>query len=78
MGISIRKDRSSTYGLKFIPVTHNIAPGTIPAIIKADLKDIIKRRDYYLNNGIFYPPVWFIDAKVERVELLKREVDVRD
>ena len=78
LGIVIRKNRRNAYGLSFIPKIFNVASGYIPRSMMTTLKKIIKRKHYYMTRGLFYPPIWFVKVKVERVRLYKGVIDIRD
>ena len=77
LGFSLRKKQNEPYGISLNPniLITNISSDYIPDMIKTDLKALIKKPDYYIGNGIFKPPIWFVNVKVERI---KRERGIRD
>jgi hypothetical protein len=78
LGIIIRKNPADTYGISFIPAAKGITSDFIPALVKTTLNDIIQKKEYHMNEGLFFPPVWFIDARVEEVVQTGGMGDVRE
>jgi len=78
LGVVIKRDIGKTYGLSFMPKVKGLASYYIPDRLKTDLISIIKKRDYYISKGLFYPPVWFVNIKVEKVEKFKDKIDIRN
>ncbi len=80
LGVSVQRKKDLPYGFRFNPQSYvrNLSADYIPALLKVDLETLIKKSSYYANNGLFTPPVWFLDLKVERVKFKKEDRDVRD
>ncbi|MBN1531595.1 MAG: VWA domain-containing protein [Spirochaetes bacterium] len=78
LGIVIRKNPADTYGISFIPTVRGITSDFVPALVKTTLSDVVQRKQYHMNEGLFFPPVWFIDARVEEVEQTGGMGDVRE
>lgn len=78
LGVMISEDPAVTYGISLTPVAHKIPSDYIPDMIRADLSDVIRRRKYYMENGFFHPPLWFINVRVENMELLNKRKDIRE
>ena len=76
--VSVKKNVSSPYGIELVPVAKDFSADYIPSIMKAPLDDIVKRSDYYRTNGLFVPPVWFVNVKVGEAARGRRGTDVRD
>ena len=81
LGVSPVPQPAAPYGLTFSPY-HFVTGMTgqyIPGLMKVSLKDIIVRQDHYRQEGLFSPPIWFIDVKVTEIRREKgaRE-DIRD
>ena len=77
IGIEIRKDTGKTYGIRVIPRVINITSDFIPAMVKTDLSAIIKNSNYYMNNGLLNPPVWFVNVKVAKLVITRDKKDIR-
>ncbi len=77
LGVMVKKDASSAYGVSLVPVIKSLGSDYLPACIKANLGDIVKRSDYYSTRGLSFPPVWFVDVKVERAEKSRGNSDIR-
>ncbi len=77
LGVAVRKEPGEIYGISLIPEAFGVTSDFIPDMIKTSVGDIIKRKQYYMNEGLFFPPVWFIDAKVEEVVNTGGKGDVR-
>ncbi|MCU0849005.1 MAG: VWA domain-containing protein [Spirochaetes bacterium] len=78
MGVSLTRDPDRTYGISINPAVREIPSDYIPANMKSNLDDMIKRPDYYISNGLTRPPVWFIEVKVEEFENLRKMKDIRE
>ena len=76
--VSVKKNASSPYGIELVPVAKDFSADCVPSIMKATLDDMVKRSDYYRTNGLFVPPVWFVNVKVGEAERSRRGRDVRD
>ncbi len=77
LGVMVKKDSSSAYGVSLIPVIKGLGTDYLPRCIKASLSDIVKRNDYFSTRGLSFPPVWFVDVKVESAEKSRSERDIR-
>ena len=78
IGSSVRDDQQSPYGLKFIPKIIDMPSAHIPEMMRASLYDIVKNREKFMNKGMYFPPVWFINVKIEEVESLSSGIDIRE
>jgi len=78
VGVIVRVSKSGEYGVELAPVITGITADYIPDRCKAALSDIIKKADFYSSTGAGFPPVWFIDVKIENCESYERNKDVRD
>ncbi|MBN2039734.1 MAG: VWA domain-containing protein [Spirochaetes bacterium] len=80
VGAIIKRNTNEPYGITFYPDWYatEFSNDFIPEIIKTDLSGIIKKPEFYLSNGLFTPPFWFLNLKVERVEKYSREHDIRE
>ncbi|MBN2400912.1 MAG: VWA domain-containing protein [Spirochaetes bacterium] len=80
LGAVIKKGPNDPYGIIFHPDLYitELGKNYIPDLVKTNINKIIKDPDYYVSNGLLTPPVWFIDIKVEKIENLRREYDVRE
>jgi hypothetical protein len=77
LGVIVQKDTSAAYGVTLVPHVTDLDSGYIPALIKAGLSDIVKQSEYYMTRGLLYPPVWFVNVKVDTVERLHGGKDIR-
>ncbi len=80
LGVSVRKKADEPYGITFSPASFitRLSAELIPKAITASLNDIIEKPEYYTDNGLFRPPVWFIKVKAEKVERSAAGRDIRD
>lgn len=77
-GVSILSDPSESYGSKFRIESIHIPHDFLPDCLKADLSDMLKNREKFSGEGLFAPPVWFINVKVEEIRKIKSGKDIRD
>ncbi len=80
LGVMVRMKPDEAYGFDFSPrrILTGIEDAQVPGMARATLREIMERPEYYTANGLMRPPVWFIRVKVERVERLGDEADIRD
>ncbi|MFH0977369.1 MAG: vWA domain-containing protein [Spirochaetota bacterium] len=80
LGVTIKKSANEPYGIAFDPDLFVTGFGSefLPELIKTDLSTIIKNPDKYTSSGLLTPPVWFIDVKADKIEILRREYDIRE
>ena len=80
LGVTVRMRPDEPYGFDFSPrsIITGIELEQIPGMALTSLREIMKNPGYYTANGLFAPPVWFVRVRVERVERLKNEADIRD
>ena len=80
LGVIVRIKPEEPYGFDFSPrsIITGIEPEQVPALATAALREIMEKPSHYTSNGLLSPPVWFIRVRVERVELMRDGVDVRD
>jgi len=72
------RDKLSAYGITFKPLLLDIKKENIPKKMIVTLKKAIRRRNYYIRNGLFKPGLWFIRVKVVRKKSIKEKKDIRD
>lgn len=77
LGVTVRKDASSPYGIALVPVVRGLPPDYVPGSATVRLGDLVKRGDYYSTHGLSRPPVWFVRVTVDRAEKFRRGEDVR-
>lgn len=77
IGVSVRKDAGSPYGISLQPVVKGIAAEYLPGIATVRLGDLARRGDYYAAHGLSRPPVWFVRVTVDRAEKSRGREDVR-
>lgn len=80
LGISLRKRADEPYGIALYPtiLPVDITGDYVPKMMKTDLASVVKKPDYYMGNGLFHPPIWFISIKVERIKRDRGVRDIRD
>ena len=80
LGITVQANQGEAYGFAFNPAYYitNLSNEYIPGMLKTGLKKIVDSPDEYMSNGLFRPPVWFIDVRVDMVERYNKIYDVRD
>ncbi len=78
VGFIVKESKSEAYGVELIPVAIEITSDYIPEKCKATLSDIVKNPDYYSSTGVGFPPVWFVDVKIDNTESFEGRQDVRD
>jgi hypothetical protein len=77
LGVMVKKDVNSAYGVSLVPVIKGIGSDYLPQCLKASLSDIVRRGEYYSTSGLSFPPVWFVDVKVENSERSRGGSDIR-
>jgi len=77
-GFIVRQSETDAYGVELIPVIAGITPDYVPERCRATLSEIIKNPDFYSANGAGFPPVWFVEVKIEKSEGFEGRRDVRD
>jgi hypothetical protein len=77
LGVMVKKDAASAYGISLIPVIKGLGTDFLPQCLKAGLSDIVRRGDYYSTKGLSFPPVWFVEVKVENAEKSRGHRDIR-
>jgi hypothetical protein len=80
LGVTVQKKADEPYGFTFGPGSYvtGLSREHLPGMVRATLSDIIARPEYYTDNGLFRPPLWFIDVKVEKSEPSGAVPDIRD
>lgn len=80
MGVVVQEKTDEPYGITFNPdyLITGLPRECVPDMSKASLKALIEKSEYYRSQGLFRPPVWFIEVKVERVEKFKKAYDLRE
>ena len=77
-GFIVRESKSEAYGVELVPVIAGITADFIPDRCRTTLSEIIKNPDYYSSTGAGFPPVWFVEVKIENTENYEGKKDVRD
>lgn len=77
LGVMVKKDAGSAYGVSLVPVIKGIGSEYLPQCLRASLSDIVRRGEYYSTNGLSFPPVWFVDVKVENSQRSRGGSDIR-
>jgi hypothetical protein len=77
VALTLRKAPAETYGVAPVIVAADIPSDYIPLSMKVSLESLLKQPSKYLSNGIFTPPVWFIEVRVEEISG-DNESDIRD
>lgn len=80
LGVTINEKKEETYGITFNPYKYitKIKEEYIPGELIVSLKNIVSKPKYYMENGLLKPPVWFIKVKVEKINHIKQQKDIRD
>lgn len=78
VGVVVRESKSGEYGVELAPAITGVTADYIPDRCRATLSDIIKNPDAYSSTGAGFPPVWFIDVKIENCESYEGSRDIRD
>jgi hypothetical protein len=80
IGISLQKSSDEPYGIALNPtiLPVDITGDYVPEMMKTDLESLIKKPDYYMENGLFHPPIWFVSIKVERIKRDRGVHDIRE
>lgn len=78
LGVSFRRDQSRVYGLDVVPRTTGLTPDYIPDMLRTRLEKVVKNPEAYISGGLFYPPLWFIQCRVEEVRAGGALQDIRD
>jgi hypothetical protein len=78
LGVVVRESKTGEYGVELLPAITGVTADYIPEICRATLTGIIKKADAYSSTGAGYPPVWFIDVRIENCESYERARDIRD
>lgn len=79
LGAVIQKNPDEPYGISLHPDSYitGFTDEYLPQLIKTSLTTAIKDPYSLINNGLFTPPVWFLNVKIERIEKYKNEQDIR-
>ncbi len=77
LGVMVKKDAASAYGVSLVPVIKGIGSDYLPQCLRARLSDIVRRGEYYSTNGLSFPPVWFVDVRVDQSERSRGGSDIR-
>ena len=77
LGVTVVRDAGSPYGVTILPVTRSIPADYLPRALKADLGDIARRGEHFRTQGLWHPPVWFVNVRVEKAEVRRDRGDVR-
>ena len=78
VGVIVRESKSGEYGVELAPAVTGITADYIPDRCRATLSEIIRNPDTYSSTGAGFPPVWFIDIKIENCESYESSRDIRD
>ena len=78
LGVFVRNAPDEPYGFTFSGrYVTGLSNDYIPDLSRAPLKNIIDAPARYTDTGLFRPPVWFVDVRVERVEGADEGEDIR-
>lgn len=77
LGVTVRKDAGSPYGISLMPVATGISADYIPGSVLVRLGDLARRGEYYRTHGLSRPPVWFVRVTVDRTERARGGGDIR-
>ncbi|MBN1496409.1 MAG: VWA domain-containing protein [Spirochaetes bacterium] len=77
LGVTVRKEAGSPYGISLMPVATGISADYIPESVMVRLGDLARRGEYYRTHGLSRPPVWFVRVKVDRTERSRGDEDIR-
>ncbi len=77
LGVTVEVDPGSPYGVTLLPVTRSVPADYMPRAARADLGDIARRGEHYRTRGLWHPPVWFVNVRVEKAESRRDRGDVR-
>lgn len=77
-GLSMRRNSEAAHGVDFIVQINDITSDYLPKDIRKSLPEILKDREKYMKTGLFFPPVWFVDVKVEEINRYSKDPDVRE
>ncbi len=78
LGVVVRESKTGEYGVELLPAITGVTADYIPEICRATLTGIFKKPYTYSSTGAGYPPVWFIDVKIENCESYESARDIRD
>lgn len=80
LGVIIKRSPGEPYGIILHPDYYvtEYSDDYIPNLMKTNLTNVIKNPGYYESTGLLIPPVWFLDVKVEKIEKLRRDYDIRE
>jgi hypothetical protein len=77
IGVIVKKDPGSPYGITLVPAVKELTADYIPRCLATGLGDIVKRSEYYSTRGLMYPPVWFVNVKIDNAEKIRGSKDIR-
>ena len=77
IGVIVKKDPGSAYGITLVPAVKELTADYIPRCLATGLGDIVKRSEYYSTRGLMYPPVWFVNVKIDNAEKIRGSKDIR-
>ncbi|MDA3899783.1 MAG: hypothetical protein PF637_04610 [Spirochaetes bacterium] len=79
IGVRLQVDSSSVYGYSLNPGAYvfSIPSDSVPETLRVDLSELLSDPRRYSEKGFLDPPLWFINVKVERIEVQKGAGDVR-
>ncbi|MGL4369634.1 MAG: vWA domain-containing protein [Spirochaetota bacterium] len=80
LGVRLSVRRDEPLGFTFNPDTFytGFQWDDLPDSIRVNLSDMAKDPSRYAGKGLFSPPVWFVNVKVEEVDVKKTGGDIRD
>ena len=80
LGVRVMLKSDEPFGMTFNP--HSFYFGfdgeSLPSGVRIALPEILKKPAYYAANGMFNPPVWFVNVKIDRIETRVKKGDLRD
>ncbi|MBN2434818.1 MAG: hypothetical protein JXK07_06080 [Spirochaetes bacterium] len=77
IGVRLQVDSDSVYGYSINPkaFVFSVPQNSVPESLKVDLNDLLGSPSSYTEKGLLEPPVWFINVKVQMIDL---KTDVKD
>ena len=79
IGVRLQVDSSSVCGYSINPgaFVFSVSADSVPDSLKVDLKDLLSNPSSYTEKGLLEPPVWFINVRVQMIDLKTDIKDVR-
>lgn len=80
LGARLSLKSEETFGMAFNPLSYytGFDWDALPSIIRTSLDDIAKNPSRFAKEGLFNPPVWFVNVRVEEIDIKKTKNDLRE